>query len=72
MHPVFKQLEDLPPHLQQQVIVLAQTLVKHHRQKAAKPLKQTWAGAMRDYRDQYTSLSLQQEVVEQWSNCVSD
>lgn len=43
MHPVFKQLESLPPHLQQQVILLAQTLIKQHRQQAAKPLKQPWA-----------------------------
>ena len=72
MHPAFKQLENLPPAQQQQVIALIQTLVKQHTRQPAKPLNQTWAGAMRAYRDQYTSLSLQQETVEQWGTHVSD
>jgi phage tail tape-measure protein len=66
MHPALKQLETLPPMLQQQVIALIQTLLKQDKHPAAQPLKQTWAGTMSAYRDQYTALSLQQETVESW------
>ncbi|WP_008316172.1 DUF2281 domain-containing protein [Leptolyngbya sp. PCC 6406] len=72
MHPTLKQLDALPPALQQQVIMLIQTLLRQYTRSSAQPLKQTWAGAMATYRDQYTGLSLQQETVEQWGSSVPD
>jgi hypothetical protein len=72
MHPALRQLGSLPPALQQQVILLIQTLLRQYTRSEAQPLKQTWAGAMATYRDQYTGLSLQQETVEQWGSGVPD
>jgi DNA-binding helix-hairpin-helix protein with protein kinase domain len=68
MHPTLRQLDALPPALQQQVILLIQTLLRQSTRPEAQPLTQTWAGAMASYRDQYTGLSLQQETVERWGS----
>lgn len=64
-----KKLEDvvkeLPPELQQEVydfaLSLLETKVKPRRKRK---LRLNWAGALREYRDQYTSLELQQKALE--------
>lgn len=42
------------------------TLEKQKKRQNTK-LRQDWAGALKDYRQQYTSLELQQETVEYWT-----
>lgn len=71
MHPILQEIQNLPPHEQQQVIDLVTTLLKK-RQQPSPYLKQAWAGALRGYRSTYTSLSLQQETVDAWATHVSD
>jgi len=41
----------------------AEFLLKKWRRKPAKKLRQDWAGALKDYRDQYTSLELQRKAL---------
>lgn len=72
MHPILNEIQNLPPQAQQQVVDLVSTLLKEHHHNPAHRLKQTWAGALRDYRNTYTSLSLQQETVNDWANRVPD
>jgi mRNA-degrading endonuclease YafQ of YafQ-DinJ toxin-antitoxin module len=71
MHPILQNIPNLSPQDQQQIINLISTLLKKH-QKRSVYLKQTWAGALRDYRSTYTSLSLQQETINNWANDVSN
>jgi hypothetical protein len=51
-------IKALPPMLQREVEDFARFLIERRGQKRGEKLRQNWAGALRDYRDQYTSLEL--------------
>ena len=63
-----KSIEDriklLPPELQREVEDFVEFLTERWVRKPAGKLSQDWAGALRDYRDQYTSLELQKKALE--------
>jgi hypothetical protein len=54
----------LPPERQREVEDFARFLIERRGQKRGEKLRQHWAGALRDYRDQYTSLELQKKALE--------
>ncbi|GAA5335330.1 MULTISPECIES: DUF2281 domain-containing protein [Thermus] len=56
-------LQQLPPELQREVADFAEFLLEKRRRKQARPLRQDWAGALREYRSQYTALELQKEAL---------
>ncbi|MEM6435883.1 MAG: DUF2281 domain-containing protein [Cyanobacteria bacterium P01_D01_bin.115] len=72
MHPILRQVQNLPPQAQQQVVSLVMTLLKQRSSQPSRYLTQDWAGALRHERSAYTSLSLQQETVDDWASRVSD
>jgi hypothetical protein len=57
-------IKELPPELQAEVKDFAEFLLEKKRRKGARPLSQDWAGALRGYRDQYSSLDLQKKALE--------
>lgn len=57
-------IRQLPPELQQEVADFVKFLLQKRAKKLAKPLRQDWAGTLREYRDQYTSLDLQRKALE--------
>ena len=57
-------IKELPPELQAEVRDFAEFLLEKRRPRGTWPLSQNWAGALRDYRDQYTSLELQKKALE--------
>jgi len=57
-------MRKLPPELQQEVEDFVQFLMEKRARKVGTKLRQDWAGALRDYRDQYTSLELQKKALE--------
>ncbi len=62
--PLVELVQELPPEMQAEVRDFVEfLLVKHARRPAAK-LRQDWAGALRDVRDQYTSLELQHKALD--------
>ncbi len=61
-------LNALPPHLQKEVRDFARFLFEKKVMQAAGKLRQDWAGGLRDYRSQYTSLELQKKALEWRSN----
>lgn len=61
-------LEKLPPDLQQEVKDFAEFLIDKKVRKKQKKLRMTWAGALREYRDQFTSLELQKKAIEWWGD----
>ena len=72
MQSLFEQIEQLPPQLQQKVAIFVNSLAQQSKPKQGVKLTQNWAGAMKEYRDQYTSLELQQEIVNHWiDECIS-
>ena len=66
MTPLQELIEELPPELQQEVEDFARFLLETKaRSTAYQPhVKPTfsWAGALKDLRDQYTSVELQHEI----------
>lgn len=56
--------KDLPPNLQREVEDFAQFLVeKRHEAPPARFLQQDWAGGLREFREQYSALELQQQAL---------
>ena len=61
-------MKQLPPQLQQEVLDFAQYLLDTKVRRKQKKLRMTWAGALREFRDQFTSLELQKKALEWWGN----
>ncbi len=57
-------LEQLTPEQEKEVQDFAQFLIEKKGRVKGKKVGQSWAGAMRKYRDQYTSLELQKKALE--------
>jgi hypothetical protein len=54
----------LPEELQRELADFAEFLARRRKAKSGYRLKQDWAGAMKEYRDQYTALELQKKTLE--------
>ena len=64
-----KRLEELVQELQQEVYDFARFLLETKAKPRRKgKLRLTWAGALAEYRDQYTSLDLQRKALEWWGD----
>jgi hypothetical protein len=57
-------IKALPREFQREVEDFARFLIERRGQKRGEKLRQNWAGALRNYRDQYTSLELQKKALE--------
>ncbi len=64
MKSIDERIKNLPPALKKEVDEFVNGLLKKRRKKNGKKLRQDWAGTLRDYRDQYTSLELQKKALE--------
>jgi len=67
MKNIVERIQKLAPELQQEVEDFVQSLEKRAR-KPKGQLKLDWRGALRDLRDQYTSVELQHKVPEWWGD----
>jgi hypothetical protein len=61
---LLEKLEKLPAEKRQEVEKFVEALLNKQKPKTKTKLRQDWAGALRDYRDQYTSLELQKKALE--------
>ena len=59
MMQIEQKIKDLPPELKHEVEDFVDFLIEKKMAKHGKKLRQDWAGALSDFRDQYTSLELQ-------------
>ncbi len=57
-----ERIKQLPPDLQQEVADFVDFLLQKHRQRHPQPPTFSWAGALADLRDEYTSVQLQHEI----------
>jgi hypothetical protein len=64
MMQIEQKIKMLPPELQHEVEDFIEFLIERRKAKNGKKLRQDWAGALRDFRDQYTSLELQKKSLE--------
>lgn len=65
---IVEMIQELPPELQQEVEDFVQFLIEKRTRKPKGQLKLDWRGALRDLRDQYTSVELQHKVLEWWGD----
>ncbi|MBU4038086.1 MAG: DUF2281 domain-containing protein [Proteobacteria bacterium] len=64
MMQIEQKIKMLPPELQHEVEDFIEFLIERKKVKNGKKLRQDWAGALRDFRDQYTSLELQKKSMD--------
>ena len=57
-------IKELPPELFHEVEDFVQFLIEKQVKKHGSPLRQDWAGALKGYKDRYTSLELQKKAME--------
>jgi hypothetical protein len=62
--PLEELIKTLPPEAQVEVRDFVEFLAAKRRPKTGRTLRQDWAGALRDYRQQYTALELQRRGLE--------
>lgn len=62
--PLEELVQELPHELRDEVRDFVEFLLSRRGRFPAKPLRQDWAGALREYRGQYTSLELQRKATE--------
>ncbi|MFQ6094215.1 MAG: DUF2281 domain-containing protein [bacterium] len=64
MKSIEERIKELPPELQREVVDFIDFLTERRlRQPRGKP-NFDWAGALKDLRDQYTSVELQHKISE--------
>ncbi|MEW6687162.1 MAG: DUF2281 domain-containing protein [Candidatus Edwardsbacteria bacterium] len=59
-----EKVKELPPERQREVEDFVQFLTAKYAAKSGRKLRQDWAGALKDYCGQYTSLELQKRALE--------
>lgn len=64
MDNIAELIKKLPPDLQQEVEEFVEFLTRKRARKKGRKLRQDWAGALKEYRDLYTSLELQKKALE--------
>ena len=57
-------VEELPPELQAEVRDFVEFLLSRHGSRPGNPLRQDWAGALREQRQRYTALDLQRQALD--------
>jgi len=63
-----KILAKLPPEHQQEVRDFALFLAEKRAKPTRRKLRLDWAGGLKEFRDQYTSLELQKKSLDWWGN----
>jgi len=57
-------VKNLPLELRREVEDFVNFLIKKKTRRTGRKLRQDWAGSLKDYRDEYTSLELQKKALE--------
>jgi hypothetical protein len=62
--PLDQLLGELPPESQAEVRDFVESLIKRRQRKSNGHVRQSWAGTLEDYREQFTSLELQKKSLD--------
>ena len=62
--PLEQLLKELPPEAQAEVREFVESVIRKRKRQTNGHLRQSWAGALEDYREQFTSLELQKKSLE--------
>ncbi|MBI5215695.1 MAG: DUF2281 domain-containing protein [Ignavibacteriae bacterium] len=66
-----EKIEKLPPKKQKEVEVIVERMIEQQEPESEMPWKFDWEGALKDMRDEYTSVELQHAVTKLWRQGVS-
>ncbi len=66
MQSLAESINRLPIDLQEKVFAYIDELKKNRKKKKRK-LSMKWAGGLREYKDQFTSVELQKKSLEWWT-----
>ena len=61
-------VEQLPTHLQEEVLDFTYNLVKSPEDQQSSYLSLDWAGGLSEFAHQYSSLQLQAKALDWWDN----
>jgi hypothetical protein len=61
-------VNELPPELQEEVRDFVEFLLEKRVRKPKAELTLSWRGALRDMREQYTSVDLQHKALQWWGD----
>ena len=64
LKPLDELVKELPPDSQAEVRDFVEFLLEKRKRKSVGKLRQNWAGALRDYREEFTSLELQKKALD--------
>jgi uncharacterized protein len=64
MKEIERLINSLPPELIPQVEEYVSSMLQRREKKQGRKLRQDWAGALAEFREQYTSIQLQKMAVE--------
>ncbi|HLP46357.1 MAG TPA: DUF2281 domain-containing protein [Candidatus Deferrimicrobium sp.] len=67
MQNLSESINNLPADLQRKVFDYIDEITKK-RKKKRKKLSLNWAGGLKEYKDQFTSLELQKKSLEWWTS----
>ena len=67
MKDIQDKINELPPEYQEEVLDFIAFLQKKAQKRKSKRLTLSWAGGLREFKDKFTSLSLQKKALEWWS-----
>jgi hypothetical protein len=62
--PLDQLLKELSQDSQAEVRQFVESLIEKRRRQSGGHLRQNWAGALEDYREQFTSLDLQKKALD--------
>ena len=62
--PLEELVKELSPDAQAEVRDFAEFLLMKQKRGSGRPLRQDWAGALREQREQYTALDLQRKALD--------
>ena len=60
-------IDRLPPGMEYEVREHIENLLKNAGRSRKRMLRLDWAGGLKEYRDRYTSHSLQKKILEWWA-----
>jgi hypothetical protein len=64
LKPLDELVKELPPAIRAEVRDFVEFLLEKRKRKSIGKLRQDWAGALSDYREEYTSLELQKKSLD--------
>ncbi|MBS4028728.1 MAG: DUF2281 domain-containing protein [Ignavibacteriales bacterium] len=68
MKTIEEKIHELPPELKIEAEQLIDDLIEKHTKREPRKMQLTWAGGLREFRNQFTSVELQHKALEWWGD----